>query len=1511
MVIGMNNNFNNKFKHLKIRYKKDPKKYLVFITSLILMFACIIGTSYAVLTYISKTDNSTVVEFGTVALNFQNETNEISLDGAIPQENSEAIKNNKEYEFTVKNDGTVNSVFELTLDNTCSLDRSYKIDNKYVKVDKCIPDKYIKVALKEGNSKYEVIENLPRESTGKAKIEGATASGEGLVFDGNDDYVKIIGTEKYDFGTSLTVGAKIKSNGFASNGTEIIGNLANGSGGFEFFVGSAGKICFQTRTSSTQNATIHRACTSAVIENGKWYTAVATYNGNQIKMYLNGALDGTYDLTEEIKVSTNEIYIGTNPAWLGREDALTWNPTFNGTIAEAMTLNKVLTEEEIEENYSNGLNHQNDDKTIFYQNWFTNDKYVLDADYLTPGETRNYKMKVWLDYDTPNEYNPGTDKIIAYSGKLNINYEQGEEEYEENAYIIRYNANGGQGTMDDEKILLSESTTVKTNAFTRTGYTFKGFSLEKDGTPKYQGGESVENLTNLNSGIVNLYAIWEPITYTITYNVNGGTGTMNSTTHVYDEEKPLPNSKFSKENLMFAGWGTSASSVTVKYKDGELVKNLTATAGGTVTLYAIYIEDLSVEHQIIYNSGSGTGNMTNTSFYGNSATLEENEFTAPTGYHFVGWDTNDSADNVVYEDGETVENIVSAEEETKNLYAVYSPNEYKYEYYSYDGTTKYGESTHIYNVSSKLTSITTLGGVAPSDSVTFYGWAASSNQTTLSHNNQGTIHKLNKPHGSVTKIYAIWRSEAIYLTWISGINRETQTKTGPYYYYNAGTSVSIKTPTPTAISSWTTLGWRNDTTAGGKEWTSGYTNVYSKSATYYAVYSREHTVNFYSGVNNATVVQKSGTRYYNSDGETLPTAVTITIPASSEAAAITSWSKQGWRNDTTAGAKEYDFGASLSILFTTRNFYTSYSRTLTISYNGNTATSGSTSNTTKTVYLNSNQTTTGSQSVTLASSGFSKTGYSFSKWAVGSASGTKYAAKASYDPAFEYNASSFSKTMYAIWTINKATLTIAISYDNSTYPEPSSGYKTSTYQTLSDSSKTINYGSSTTVTASPAYPDDRYKGSVSCNVTNVTATIKEGTGTTTRTDTITIKNNNTSNVSGTCTIKYIPKWRGIAKGNYTSGSTLSAGYGNTTYTWTVVSDNGDNTGLAYNATNSSGTYASAGSTLTTNFLNGYSILKSDAANGGLVKQGSYYISTDSGISTNLTASDTDFNYWVGSNKFYNRVTRNKYDRVTYKYVRGFYAGRSDKVTGPETAALFSAYTDYKTTKIISAGIQSVTGTNRTLNSDGTLTFTQNSFDTSQTELTDTRYSRYLTAVEIWGATTNSIWFLKHAWNLDDNNEWEYNYTWDTDDIIKNTWRISNFICGGDYHGKRVIFRYKTTDYFYYGNEATGSGWDTTNNEFNLSSALTMNETIYDSAADLNRIYLGLFAGVAGSDCSTGTGCPESGKQTLEGYTRYHRYYHFNNYSDYGYCYKRTKYTDQPTNYTVTLRYRPYIKVRER
>ena len=68
-----------------------------------------------------------------------------------------------------------------------------------------------------------------------------------------------------------------------------------------------------------------------------------------------------------------------------------------------------------------------------------------------------------------------------------------------------------------------------------------------------------------------------------------------------------------------------------------------------------------------------------------------------------------------------------------------------------------------------------------------------------------------------------------------------------------------------------------------------------------------------------------------------------------------------------------------------------------------------------------------SQSVTLATNGYTKTGYRFDKWALGSASGTQYAQGNSYNPSLAYNASTFGKTFYAIWN---RVMAENVSYDN-------------------------------------------------------------------------------------------------------------------------------------------------------------------------------------------------------------------------------------------------------------------------------------------------------------------------------------------------------------------------------------------------------------------------------------------------------------------------------------------------
>ncbi|MCM1308671.1 MAG: InlB B-repeat-containing protein, partial [Butyrivibrio sp.] len=45
-----------------------------------------------------------------------------------------------------------------------------------------------------------------------------------------------------------------------------------------------------------------------------------------------------------------------------------------------------------------------------------------------------------------------------------------------NSYTIKYNANGGSGSMSDQTITYGVSTATRANAFTKSGYTFAGWT---------------------------------------------------------------------------------------------------------------------------------------------------------------------------------------------------------------------------------------------------------------------------------------------------------------------------------------------------------------------------------------------------------------------------------------------------------------------------------------------------------------------------------------------------------------------------------------------------------------------------------------------------------------------------------------------------------------------------------------------------------------------------------------------------------------------------------------------------------------------------------------------------------------------------------------------------------------------------------------------------------------------------------------------------------------------------
>jgi len=125
----------------------------------------------------------------------------------------------------------------------------------------------------------------------------------------------------------------------------------------------------------------------------------------------------------------------------------------------------------------------------------------------------------------------------------------------------------------------------------KTGYTLSGWSDSSTATSAQYGKNSgVSNdWINKKYPSTKVYAVWTPNTYTVSYNANGGTGTTASSSHTYGTAKSLTANGFSRTDYRFAGWNTKADGTGTNYSDKQSVSNLTATNGGTVTLYAKWV----------------------------------------------------------------------------------------------------------------------------------------------------------------------------------------------------------------------------------------------------------------------------------------------------------------------------------------------------------------------------------------------------------------------------------------------------------------------------------------------------------------------------------------------------------------------------------------------------------------------------------------------------------------------------------------------------------------------------------------------------------------------------------------------------------------------------------------------------------------------------------------------------------------------------------------------------------
>ncbi len=165
--------------------------------------------------------------------------------------------------------------------------------------------------------------------------------------------------------------------------------------------------------------------------------------------------------------------------------------------------------------------------------------------------------------------------------------------WKENSYTIAFNVIGEvtDGEMKNIPLRYTQETTIPENGYVCGGYKFVGWRTGgKESEQKvYQPGDRVSRLCAINNGTFNLYPIWEPCEYSVTFDYGEGTdasGNSSSTVLAkYNKEFSLPTG-ISRRGWKFLGWSTVKGSNAVTYKSDVTKTKFNEVSD--LTLYAVY-----------------------------------------------------------------------------------------------------------------------------------------------------------------------------------------------------------------------------------------------------------------------------------------------------------------------------------------------------------------------------------------------------------------------------------------------------------------------------------------------------------------------------------------------------------------------------------------------------------------------------------------------------------------------------------------------------------------------------------------------------------------------------------------------------------------------------------------------------------------------------------------------------------------------------------------------------------
>lgn len=194
--------------------------------------------------------------------------------------------------------------------------------------------------------------------------------------------------------------------------------------------------------------------------------------------------------------------------------------------------------------------------------------------------------------------------------------------------IFDKNADGAEGTMENQHFKYDEEKKLNENIFKYEGYEFAGWAAKPDSNVTYIDMQSVKNLTTENDGKVYLYAVWNEIgdaEYTIEHYKQSKDGMWPEKASDTEVKSAKPGIEVNATPKVYDGY-TFDSTVEGTVSSGAVAKD------GSLVLKLYY----KVRHNVTFNSDGGSYTPDNQSvIHGEKAVSPEN----PTkeGYIFEGW----------------------------------------------------------------------------------------------------------------------------------------------------------------------------------------------------------------------------------------------------------------------------------------------------------------------------------------------------------------------------------------------------------------------------------------------------------------------------------------------------------------------------------------------------------------------------------------------------------------------------------------------------------------------------------------------------------------------------------------------------------------------------------------------------------------------------------------------------------------------------------------------------------